>query len=367
MKILILANHLNIGGITRYVLNLSYGLKMRGHQVFVASLPGKGQEFLRENDIDFLKLPLRTKSILSPRLVFAYFILKGFIQRQGIELIHAQTRITQFLASWLSRRLGVAYVSTFHGFYRPHLARRLFPCPGNLTIAISRAVADKLIEQFKLNPKNLRVIYNSINPMLPRDRQVSSRQKGAGVRDYAQLKGKPTLGIVARLSAEKGHLELFRAFKRLISQYPAAKLLVVGLGKTEKQLKHWVESEGLANQIAFLGNIDQLDDLFSILDVSLLPSTLEGLGFSILEAQASGVPVVASCVGGITEIIQDRQTGILVKPADVDDLYRGIRLVLEDASLRRKLVLNAKKQIDEKFGFENMVSQVEAVYKELID
>lgn len=127
MNILLLTNHLNIGGITRYVLNLSYGLRRNGHRVFVGSLPGREAEFLKENDIAFLKLPLKTKSILSPRILCSYFILKRFIQKEDIDLIHAQTRITQFLSFLLSKRLNIAYVATFHGFYRPHLIRKIVP------------------------------------------------------------------------------------------------------------------------------------------------------------------------------------------------------------------------------------------------
>lgn len=360
MNILILTNHLNIGGITSYVLNLSCGLKKRGHNVFVGSLPGWGEKFLKEDGIFFLKLLLKTKSIFSPRLISAYFILKRFILRENIELIHAQTRITQFLAFILSRRLNIAYVSTFHGFYRPHLLRRKIPCPGDLTIAISQAVARHLIEDFNLNEKNLRVIYNSVSVSSP------SCRKAKEARDYACFKGSPTLGIIARLSEEKGHLQLFTVFKELIKDYPQARLLVVGTGRKEKELKRWVENSRLSSQIIFLGKVGELSALFKILNISVLPSTLEGLGYSILEAQANEVPVVACGVGGITEIVSDKDTGILVKPGSAEDLYRGIKLILQDHALRAEIVRNAKKQIEEKFSLDRMVRLTESVYKEAL-
>ncbi|MFC1657944.1 glycosyltransferase family 4 protein [Candidatus Omnitrophota bacterium] len=356
MNILILTNHLSIGGITRYVLTLSYALKKQGNRVFVGSLPGEGERFLEENDIPWLSLPLKTKSILSPRLLPAYLILKKFIKKENIHLIHAQTRITQFLAFLLSRDLGIPYVSTFHGFYRPHLVRKLFPFGGNLTIAISQAVAGHLIKDFKLNRENLRVIYNSVGP----DAEYSAD------KDYSYLKASPTLGIVARLSKEKGHLILFSAFKQLAKEYPEARLLVVGTGKTEEELKDWVAKENLAERIVFLGNIAQLRSFFAILDLMVLPSIQEGLGYSVLEAQAAGVPVVASSVGGITEVIQDRETGILVEPGVPAELYQAIKLLLGDAGMRRRIVENARKQIQERFSLEKMVAQVEAVYKELV-
>jgi len=110
-----------------------------------------------------------------------------------------------------------------------------------------------------------------------------------------------------------------------------------------------------------------LSPLFKILDVSILPSTQEGFGLSILESQANNVPVVASSIGGITEIIKHRENGILFKSGDHFELYQAIRLLLEDARLRQKIVENAKQQIKEKFSLQRMTLQVEAVYKELMN
>lgn len=357
MKILILTNHLNIGGITRYILNLSLGLKQRGHKVFVGSLPGWAQEVLKQEGIDFLRLPIKTKSILSPQLIQAYFILRKFINSQGIDIIHAQTRITQFLAFLLSKTLNIAYVCTFHGFYRPHLARKSLPCLGDITIAISQAVGNHLIKDFNLNKENLRVVYNAID---------IDRTSLTG-KDYTQLKGAPTLGIISRLSSEKGHLLLFNVFKQLVRDYPQIRLLVVGSGKKERELKDWVRRHECDNQIVFLGTIPNLTSLFRVLDISILPSTQEGLGFAILEAQAYGVPVVATCVGGISEIIKDRQTGILVEPGNTQQLYKGIKLILDNVSLRETIINNARQQIRDRFNLQKMVSEVESIYKQTIE
>ncbi|MBU0549251.1 MAG: glycosyltransferase family 4 protein [Candidatus Omnitrophica bacterium] len=358
MKILILTNHLNIGGITRYVLELSKGLKQRGHDIFVGSLSGWAEGILKENGISFLKLPLKTKSILSPRLIAAYFILKEFIQREDIALIHAQTRITQFLAFLVSRKLGIAYVSTFHGFYQPHLVRRKIPCLGDSTIAISEAVGKHLVEDFGLEKKKLNVIYNSIS---------LEENYSKGGKDYSSIQGSPILAIIARLSAEKGHILLFQAVSRLIKEYPSIRLLVIGTGRKEQQLKAWVRKEGLGNHIIFLGAEANLRSLFKIIDISVLPSSKEGLGFSILEAQSRGIPVVASRVGGISEIIKDKETGILFQPGDVDGLCSGIKQLLVDPSLGKRIIDNAKKQIKERFSLEEMLSRVEAVYKKALE
>ncbi len=356
MNVLLLTNHLRTGGITRYVLNLSCGLKKRGHKVFVAASSDESRKILDDNGISFLKLSLKTKSILSPRIFSAFLGLKKIIEQEDINIIHAQTRVTQFLAFVLSKAVNKPYISTFHGFYRPHAVRKLVPCLGDLTIAVSRAVGRHVVDDFNLNAENLRVIYNAISP----DGTNSANA------EYSRFKGNPTLSIVARLSAEKGHGLLFSAFKRLIKQYPQARLLVVGSGKQEQELKDWVRRENLAEQIIFLGNVSNLPALFRITDISVLPSTQEGLGFSILEAQISNVPVVASRVGGIVEVIEDKQTGILFSPGETDSLYEGIKMLIEDEHLRLNIIANAQKQIKQKFTLDTMAVEVEEVYKQVV-
>ncbi|MBL7081037.1 MAG: glycosyltransferase family 4 protein [Candidatus Omnitrophica bacterium] len=340
MNILILTNRLTIGGITRYVLDLKSGLKKRGHRVFIACIKGD------------LELPLKTKSIFSPQILSSYFILKRFIKKEGIQIIHAQVRTTQFLAFLLCKTLKIPYVCTFHGFYRPHFFRKKLPCLGDLTIAVSQAVGRHLINDFNLDKENLRVIYNGIEPHL------GSRPD----KDYSYLKGKPSLGIIARLAQEKGHIYLFSAFKALLGDYPCARLLVVGKGKKELELKEWVERESLSEKIIFLEEIEHLFSIFNILDISILPSLFEGFGFSLIEAMACGVPVVASAVGGIGEIIKDKETGLLVEPANSEALYKAIKLLLEDNKLRLQIIENAGREIKERFSLEREIREIEKVY-----
>ena len=163
------------------------------------------------------------------------------------------------------------------------------------------------------------------------------------------------------------YLLLFNVLKQLVRDYPRIRLLVVGSGKKEIELKDWVRRHELDNQIVFLGTIPNLASLFRVLDISILPSTQEGLGFAILEAQAYGVPVVATCVGGISEIIKDRQTGILVEPGNTQQLYKGIKLILDNVSLRETIINNARQQIRDRFNLQKMVSEVESIYKQTIE
>ena len=127
MNILILANHFNPGGISNYVLNLAQGLKARGHKVIVGSSGGEWLERLDKAGIRHIGLPLRTKSIISPKLFLAYFALKRIIREENIEIIHSQTRVTSVLACRVSGKTGTPFISTCHGFFRVSWERMIFP------------------------------------------------------------------------------------------------------------------------------------------------------------------------------------------------------------------------------------------------
>ena len=118
MKILLLTTHLNTGGIARYVISLAKALKHRGHTVFVASSGGDLEMTLVQEGIQHLFVDLRTKSELSPKVVKSFFGLKSFARKEGIDLIHAHTRVTQVLAALLSLYTKIPYVTTCHGFFR---------------------------------------------------------------------------------------------------------------------------------------------------------------------------------------------------------------------------------------------------------
>ena len=140
MKVLHLTTHLNVGGITSYLYQLSQGLQKIGVQVSIASSGGMCSSKFEEQKIPIYRIPLNTKSELSPKLALSFLSLKRLYQKEHWDLLHAHTRVSQCLAQALSFYCNIPYVTTFHGFYHHHLGRKLFPCLGQKTIANSHAV-----------------------------------------------------------------------------------------------------------------------------------------------------------------------------------------------------------------------------------
>lgn len=367
MNILFLTTHFNEGGISRYCLNLGIQLKKEGHGVYVASSGGDLVEVLERSGIEHIKINLRTKSELSLKIWCALFRFKKPLCEKNIQLIHAQTRVAQVLACWISKFYKIPYVSTCHGFFRPRLSRKLFPCWGKKVIAISRPVMEHLIKDFKIPAEKIKYIRHGLDMQRFRDYDEKTRQDLKHKLKIAP--GAPVVGIIARLSLVKGHAFLIEAMPEVVKEFSAARLLIVGDGKSKDALlalRRLAEKLKVAENITFLPRVLDTSLMLSILDIFVMPSLQEGLGLSVMEAMAMSVPVIASAVGGIPDLIKDNRTGILVPPGDSSALSRAIVRLLENRDLRGELSKNAAGFIREEFSVTKMADETEAVYQEVL-
>ncbi len=174
----------------------------------------------------------------------------------------------------------------------------------------------------------------------------------------------PLVGVVARLEAEKGHRYLLDAWPAVLAAAPDAWLLIAGEGSEADALRLRARSLGIAQRVAFTGRREDISALTAELSVAVLPSLREAQGISILEAMARRVPVVASAVGGIPEVITSGVDGILVPPADAEALAAAISRLLADAQLRRRIGEAGYRTVAERYSIDAQVRRIEAVYDE---
>ena len=177
--------------------------------------------------------------------------------------------------------------------------------------------------------------------------------------------GAPLVGVVARIEAEKGHRHLLDAWPAILRQAPDAWLLIVGEGCEADPLRAQAASLGRAGRsIAFTGRREDISALTAELSVAVLPSLREAQGISILEAMARRVPVVASAVGGIPEVITSGVDGLLVPPQDPRALAEAIGSLLTDPALRRRIGEAGYRTVADRFSIDAQVKRIEAVYDE---
>ena len=359
MKILLIANHLNVGGITSYLFTLASGLKEHGHQVYLASSGGEWLEKFNTLGIKCISVSLKTKQEISFKIIFSFLKLRKVAKELQIDLVHSHSRTTQVLGNLLSRVLAIPHIFTCHGFFKPKLSRLLFPCWGKGVIAISREVKEHLINDLKLDEKKITVINNGIDT--DRFGDFSTRdliRKNLKIESNAFL-----VGIIARLSDVKGHLYLIRAMQKVLKIFPTAKLLIVGQGKMKDLLVKEVNLLGIQESVIFILAADNTTEMLSAMDIFVMPSLREGLGLALMEAMAQGLAVVGSSVGGIKTLIQDRVNGLLVAATDVPGLAKAITQLLQDPNQRSNLGIKARKFIIENFSKEKMVVKTLEFYK----
>ena len=366
MRILLLTTHLNLGGIGVYVLSLAKGLLQKGHQVFVASSGGDLVALLDSFGVNHLAVDIKTKSEISPKVILARKQIARIIKGKNIDIIHAHTRVTQVLAQLVSKKTGVPYVTTCHGFFKRRIFRRIFPCWGNRSIAISEAVREHLVNDFGVRKENIAVVHNGVEIEKFSPDKFSQAQKNELRRNYGLKSARPVIGTVARLSSVKGQRYLILAMKRILKDNPAAQLLLVGDGPEKDRLVQQVEELGIEDKVFFIPPTLDISAPLSIMEVFVFPSLLEGLGLAIIEAQAMGLPVVATDVGGIYTLVKDGVNGFLVHPKEPDALAEAILKLLRDKKLAERFGAQARIQAGRQFSLKQMVEGIERVYREIL-
>lgn len=364
MNILHITNHLDIGGITSYVLTLTRGLKQKGHNLFIASSAGRLLSKFAEQGIIYIPIPIRTKSEISPKILASAFKLTKAIKQNKIDIVHSHSRTTGVVACLLNIATSVEYVSTCHGFFKPRLSRRIFPCWGRKVIAISESVKNHLVEDFKVSEQKIKVIHNGID--LDNFR-IADSIAVIDIKNKFGLKGGPVVGIIARLSDVKGHIYLIKAMSAVLNEYPEAELLIVGDGKMKKRLVELSKDLGIEKSVVFAPSVIDCAQVLSAMDIFVMPSLKEGLGLSLMEAMAGGLAVIGSDVGGIRSLIRNGDNGLLVEPADTADLSLKILSLLQNPAQREFLGKNARIFINQNFSKEKMISQTEKVYLECLN
>jgi glycosyltransferase involved in cell wall biosynthesis len=366
MKILLLTTHLNLGGIGVYVLSLAKGLIQRGHQVVVASCAGDLVAALESYGALHFTINIKTKSEISPKVILAQRELKKIIQEKGIEIIHAHTRVTQVLAHLISKKTGIPYVTTCHGFFKPRLFRKAFPCWGKRCIAISDAVRAHLVNDLGMSKDKIAVVHNGVEIERFSADRFNQAEKEKIKMGYGLKTDAAILGTVARLSSVKGQHYLILAMKEVLKHFPEAQLLLVGDGSEKENLMNLTAELEIEKSVFFIPSTLDTSLPLSVMDIFVFPSLMEGLGLAIIEAQAMGLAVVASDVGGIYTLVKDGVNGFLTHPREPQELAESILKILKDKNKAREFGRQARIQAREKFDLAGMISGIEQVYMEVL-
>ncbi len=227
-------------------------------------------------------------------------------------------------------------------------------------VAVSEGVKKYLIEDRKIASKKIVIIHYGIDLSLFKSRNgfLDKRKRSElGLPDH-----KIVIGTVARLEIQKGHRYLIAAAPEIINKFSNVVFVFAGDGTLRQELETQVNALGLQENFRFLGFRKDVKELLFAFDVFVLPSLFEGLPNVILEAMASGRPIVATAVDGTPELIEHNETGLLVPPKSPHALQEQILNLLENEEKGSKLGRQAKEMAKQKFSFDQQFRKFEEVY-----
>lgn len=366
MRILHIITSTAKGGAENHLLSLAAGqTRLRGDKVRVASLsqgPDGLDESFAATGVEVTHVPLRSKYIP----VACIATLVRLIRQFRPDVVHSHLLPANIVAGIAAACCNVPHVASKHNDEKQLESSILWRtvhsmtsrCCDDAVICLSAHVA-AYMQRHGLRSDNMHVVYYSFDPTL-------YTRTGRDIRAEFGVPANSFLaGIVARITPQKGHVYLIEAFARFLADVPDASLLVVGQEdentSAPREVHALVDSLKLTERVIFTGQRNDAYDIMAALDVFVLPSIWEGFGMVLLEATSLDIPVIASNVSAIPEVLGE-EGGLLVQPADPHALYEALRTVQAELPLWKEKAARNRERITTTFSLEKMVDGTRTVY-----
>jgi len=298
--------------------------------------------------------------------------LARFLRREQVDLLHAHQYTPFFystLARFFYRRPSILF--TEHGRHFPDhprrkriVANRLLLKRRDRVIGVGEAVRRALIGNEGIRAERVAVIYNGVD-LAPFQRAAPQRE--AVQHEIGAATGGPVILQVARLDYLKDHATALRMLERVVQVRPEARLVLVGDGPEQGKIEALVQQLRLAPYVRFLGLRTDVARLLSAADIFLLSSISEGIPLTLIEAMAAGLPVVATQVGGVAEVVVDGETGLLAPSGDDGALAEKVLRLADSPDLRRDLGVRGRERAQALFSETKMHSGYQRLYQEMLE
>jgi glycosyltransferase involved in cell wall biosynthesis/GT2 family glycosyltransferase len=330
----------------------------------------------RSRGIVLRVLPNLVREINPRRDALAFFQLIRLLRRDRFDVIHTHSSKAGILGRAAARLAGVPHVvHTIHGWgFHDRMHPRLKALyvalekmlqPGtSVLVSVSNKTTRIGLEEGIGEPSDYRLIRSGI----PLSRFSPDRDRGAEIRSRLGLKADDiVVGSVGRLSPQKNPRDFVRVAGLLSRGRPNLRFVYVGDGPMRAEVEGAIESDGLSDRVLLLGVRDDVPDLLRAMDVFILTSLWEGLPRVVLQALATGVPVVAYDTAGIEEAVSEGANGYLVAPGDVDGMVSKLGALVDDPELRGRLSAAASGEFEASFTEDTMIRDLEDLYASLTE
>lgn len=370
-RVLHLITKFEVGGTERQAVELLKRLDPERYDVRLAAIRNEGP-FYQEIADRYPEVPeFPLTSFYNANAVRQLSRLARMMRRQRIDILHAHDFYAGIIGAAAARLAGVRVIACQRHLRlsdrRSHdFGTRLIHRLAHRVLVNSEAIRDYILEHGSASADKIVVIRNGLHVDLESDSEARARREGArrGLRRELGLEpGAVIAGMVARLQPVKGHRYFVEAAS--LVNVPGAHFVLVGDGALKSEILQQAAALGIRDRLHLLGEREDARRLVSAFDVSVLSSLHEGLPNTVMEAQAEGVPVVATAVGGTRELISDGETGYLVPPEDARSLANRIEFCLSNREESERVGARGRAFVSDKFSMERMVESVERLYSEL--
>lgn len=359
IKVIHLIHQLGSGGAENGILNIANNINTNVFQIAVCAFSGNGSQTTRlmRNRSELFEFDKRTgNDVTIPIKLFKLF------KEWKPDIVHTHgwgTIVEGIVASKLAR---VPYIihgehGTIQNKNLNVALQRVFWRLTDHVLSVSRRHAAELAETIGFDSKRITVIANGVdtNQFFPGDEESLRTELGVRKEDVA-------IGTVGRLVPVKNQNLLLKAFSVLASWFPNLKLIFVGDGPLMKDLERLSQQLGCSSSVYFLGMRSDIPRLMRAMDIFALTSDSEGMSNTLLESMSSGIPVVATAVGGNTELVINHTTGILIEPNDTAGLIKALGYLITSPHIRKSMGESGRKRTETHYSLPKMVTNYEQLY-----
>lgn len=368
IRILHIVDGYRMGGAENKLLELIERLDREKYEILLCNVGPNGplKPQFERLDIEIFNFPRRWSFDPIP-----IFKLVKLMRKRKIDVVQSTLFWADFIGAVAAKWAGVPLILSwetvshegdpYHNKFQRRKGYELASKLMNRIIAVSNEVKTSLVRRRSVPSEKISVIHYGVD--LTRYNPNGQETRTA---KRAELNLKPDdflIGIVARLEPWKGHDIFVEAFAGLAAEFPNVHVVLVGDGSLRKSLEEQVRGHGLGKRIHFLGVRHDIADLLNCIDLFVLPSRPgEGLPNVLLEAMACGVPVVATNVGGIPELVRNGYNGYVVQTGDAAALRKVLRKLISDKQHLNQLSKNALKTVQTEFSLQKQLTAFESVY-----
>lgn len=371
-KILFLITKSNLGGAQRYVYDLATGLDTATYESVVA-LGGNGVliDMLKKKGIRIIQIPSLERDISTKKELVSFWQINKILKNEQPDIIHVNSSKAGGIGAFLGRLHGVPkIIYTAHGWAfnedRGFISRAAVTFFHWLTVLLSHTtivVSETTKSQMDLPliASKMKVIHNGRRPPHFLSREDARKELVEIAPQLKKWSDALWTGTIAELHPVKQHNVALAAVKELVKGGTSLHHIIIGDGELKDALERKIIDEGLTDHVFCVGHIHEAARLLKAFDIFVLPSRSEALAYAVIEAKQAELPIIASDVGGIPEIISDKKNGLLVPSGDIQALAQALRTLIADKDLRSRYA-EAAFTSSEYFSLARMLRETENIY-----